>query len=159
MGPRGPPPAAAAETSRPAAAAVTTPSPYPQWVGTGAAGQGFPPSWQYVQAAQAGATTLAAYGGPATPQDQVIHRCYITGPPASTCQLFIGDQPPAQLVTQSRYIVDSTPAGAGDYGAWLPPLPLPGGFFAVWLWTGGLTDFAIYPATVHLLAQGTGGAS
>jgi hypothetical protein len=147
--------AAAAGSPRPPPAPAVT-SPYPTWVGAGAAaGQSFPPQWQYVAAIQNGPVAAAAYGGPATPQDQVIHRCYITGPPASTCQLFIGDQPPAQLVTQPRYIVDSTPAGAADYGAWSPPLPLPAGFFAVWYWSGGLTDFGTYPAAVHLLEQGT----
>lgn len=90
------------------------------------------PSW--VPATVVGGLLLAVYGPGLNTYDRWIHRAYVSGPTGSTCTLSIGDQTPTQLASDPRYLVDSTPAGAADYGAWTPPLPVPAGYLAVFCW-------------------------
>lgn len=113
---------------------------------------GSAPSWVTTQTVSG--LLLAIYGPGLNTYDRWIHRAHVNGPDFTTCTLSIGDQIPTVVATDPRYLIDSTPVGAADYGAWDPPLPLPAGSLAVfrWLfaWNSSLTPVAVAGGGVRI---------
>jgi hypothetical protein len=93
------------------------------------------------------AAVIASFG-PWT-GDRVINRALARGPSGSTLRFYIGDDVPVQLVGSNPDEVDYSLVGSEDYGSWLPPLPVPAGWYAVFAWTGGSTG-ASSTGTVRL---------
>lgn len=134
--------------------------PYPTYVGQGTTGTSSPVVPQFLQGAYVAAASamLAVYGGVTLTKDTRIWRAYITGPPGSTCRVFVTDQQPAAAVPDMRYLVASTPAGIEDEANWEGGLLLPSGWFLVFAWAGGLVSVGLAPdvPTARLETQAVG---
>jgi hypothetical protein len=139
--------------------------PYPTWLGPAAGGAANPVTTQFMIGAYTAdmSAIFAVYGSAGA--DQWLHRASVNGPPGSTCALYVGNLDPAVVMTDPRYLVDSTPAGDGDYGCWVPPINVPNGYAAIFTWTGGLVGFpsprptGLPPASVRIDIQRQPGAS
>jgi hypothetical protein len=98
---------------------------------------------------------VASYGGPEVYSDQVLIRAFIRGPTSTAVDLYIGPEAPNDLAGLGQRQADYTLTGRKDYASWQPPLALPAGWYAAFVWTGGI--FTTSSSTVRLEYDDAGG--